>query len=112
MNVCMFEIVRIVGPALLNSANFDLMTKIAEFRLTPDPQYISPGMWFEKIAQAILYHYSELSLFRSPMGLAQVAGISRWLHFRVPRDTRGCIRDSVTCIFFSMQGHCDWLVAS
>ena len=54
--------------------------------------------------------YSELSLFRSPMGLAQVAGISRWLHFRVPRDTRGYIRDSVTCIFSSIQGHCDWLV--
>ena len=51
--------------------------------------------------------YSELSLFRSPMGLAQVAGISRWPHFRVPRDTRGYIRDSVTCI---LQGHCDWLV--
>ena len=28
--------------------------------------------------------YSELSLFRSPMGLPQVAGISRWPHFRVP----------------------------
>ena len=35
--------------------------------------------------------YSELSLFRSPMGLPQVAGISRWPHFRVPRDTRGYI---------------------
>ena len=50
--------------------------------------------------------YSELSLFRSPMGLPQVAGISRWPHFRVPRDTRGYVRDSVTCIFSSMQGHC------
>ena len=56
--------------------------------------------------------YSELSLFRSPMGLPQVAGISRWPHFRVPRDTRGYIRDSVTCIFSSMQGHCDWLVVT
>ena len=56
--------------------------------------------------------YSELSLFRSPMGLPQVAGISRWPHFRVPRDTRGYIRDTVTCIFSSMKGHCDWLVAS
>ena len=59
-----------------------------------------------------LSRYSELSLLRSPMGLSQVAGISRWPHFRVPRDTRGYIRDSVTCIFSSMQGHCDWLVAS
>ena len=56
--------------------------------------------------------YSELSLFRSPMRLPQVAGISRWPHFRVPQDTRGYIRDGVTCIFSSMQGHCDWLVAS
>ena len=46
------------------------------------------------------------------MGLPQVAGISRWPHFRVPRDTRGYNRDSVTCIFSSMQGHCDWFVAS
>ena len=38
----------------------------------------------------------QLSVFRSPMGLPQVAGISRWPHFRVPRDTRGFIRDSVT----------------
>ena len=38
-----------------------------------------------------------------------MAGISRWPHFRVPRDTHGYIRDSVTCIFSSMQGHCDWL---
>ena len=56
-------------------------------------------------------HYSELSLFRSPMGLPQVAGISRWPHFGVPRDTRGYNRNSVTCIFSSMQGHCDWFVA-
>ena len=41
-----------------------------------------------------------------------MAGISRWPHFRVPRDTRGYNRDSVTCIFSSMQGHCDWFVAS
>ena len=56
--------------------------------------------------------YSEFSLFRSPMGLPKVAGISRWPHFRVPQDTRDYIRDNVTCIFSCMQGHCDWLVAS
>ena len=53
-----------------------------------------------------------INAYRSPMGLPQVAGISRWPHFRVPRDTRGYNRDSVTCIFSSMQGHCDWFVAS
>ena len=64
------------------------------------------------ITFSAIWKYSELSLFRSPMGLPQVAGISRWPHFRVPRDTRGYNRDSVTCIFSSMQGHCDWFVAS
>ena len=80
-------------------------------------QSTSPRVRLEFQKRSVLlflkvFDYSELSLFRSPMGLPHVAGISRWPHFRVPRDARGYIRDSVTCIFSSMQGHCDWLVAS
>ena len=53
--------------------------------------------------------YNELSLFRSPMGPAVMAGIVRWPHFRVPRDTRGLIRDvtgASRATFPACKSHC------